>query len=147
MRTREKTTLYLRSETVQALSDYLHRHAPHLRSKSDVVELLLCRALQDTADARGERAAVEGVRDEIVSYLAQQSDRLAALLLQSGKDAHRAAQMVELLSARILDDTHAAARLAEEARLRAGARYTRRDLPPPDSRQAWETNAADTAAP
>jgi len=122
-----KTTLYLRDETVHELAEYLQQHAPHLHSKSDAVEYLLHYAL-----AHIVRETPVG-HDEIVSLLKQQADRLAALLVESGKDAHRAARLVEVLSAQLLDDTHDPARIAEEARLHAVAHYTRRDLTGTDS--------------
>jgi len=71
-------------------------------------------------------------RELISTYLAtlidQHFNQLMTLLQQNGKDAHRAAQMAEALSAQLLNDTYETARIAEEARLRATARYTRRDL-------------------
>lgn len=133
-----KTTLYLHTETVHALTMYLENHAPQLRSKSDAVDYLLRRALEHATDEGTEQAIAITVRDEIATLLDRQSNRIAALLVQSGRDAHRAAQMVEALSAQLLDDTYEAARLAEEARLRASAHYTRREHPSSDTSVTYE---------
>ncbi len=123
-----KTTLYLRAETVQALADYLERHVSHLRSKSDAADYLLRVAL-DNADCRETtQGFTAAAYDDLATLLDRHFNQLVALLQQNGKDAHRAAQMAEALSAQLLNDTYETARLAEEARLHATARYTRRDL-------------------
>jgi len=123
-----KTTLYLRAETVQALADYLERHVSHLRSKSDAADYLLRVALDNTACGESTQGSAAAAYDDLATLIDQHFNQLVTLLQQNGKDAHRAAQMAEALSAQLLNDTYETARIAEEARLRATARYTRRDL-------------------
>jgi len=138
--TKEKTILYLDTATVQALTDYARRHARRVRSKSDAADQLLQRALTGDMDEGTERilapmiaeivreTARREILDQIAPLLDRQSNRLAALLVQSGKDAHRAARIVETVLAEVTGDAQGAARLSEEARLRAGAQYSRRGL-------------------
>ncbi len=123
-----KTTLYLRAETVQALANYLERHVSHLRSKSDAADYLLRVALNNAACGEGTQGSAAAVYDDLATLLDRHFNQLVTLLQQNGKDAHRAAQMAEALSAQLLNDTYETARISEEARLHATACYTRRDL-------------------
>lgn len=137
---KEKTILYLSAETVQALVDYARRHAPRFRSKSHAADHLLHRALTGDLDEGTERilapviaeivreATRREVLDAVAPLLDRQSNRLAALLVQSGKDAHRAASLAEEVLAHLLGSGEQASRVGEEARLQAGARYSRRGL-------------------
>lgn len=143
---KEKTILYLGAETAQALVDYVRRHAPRFRSKSDAADYLLHRALTGDIDEGTERilapvlaevvreAARREVLDAIAPLLDRQTNRLATLLVQSGKDAHRAAQLAEEILALLSGNMEGAARAGEEARLRAGAHYSRRGLGATDVR-------------
>jgi len=138
--TKEKTVLYLNATTVQSLTDYVRRHARRVRSKSDAADQLLQRALTGDLDEGTERilapiiaeivreTARREILDQIAPLLDRQSNRLAALLVQSGKDAHRAARVAEMVLAHLTGDAQGAARLSEEAQLRAGAQYSRRSL-------------------
>ncbi len=131
----QRTVVYLRVETAQALVDYGRRHATRFRSRSAVADHLLRRALTGELDEGMEdvlapalvRAVRETVRREIAEQMGplieRQSQRLAGLLVQSGKDAHRAARIAEGALGHLLADPAHAARVAEEARLQAGARY------------------------
>lgn len=142
---KEKTILYLSVETVQALIDYARRHAPRFHSKSHAADHLLHRALTGDLDEGTERIIApviaeivrEATRREVLDVIAplldRQSNRIAALLVQSGKDAHRAAQLSEQLLAHVLGNTEQASRAGEEARLQAGARYSRRGLSATDA--------------
>ena len=109
----ERTVLYLRVETAQALAGYGLRHASRFRSRSAAADHLLRRALMGELDEGMEgvlapalvRAVRETVRREIADQtgplIERQSQRLAGLLVQSGKDAHRAARIAEVALGRI----------------------------------------------
>ncbi|MHB8646190.1 MAG: hypothetical protein ACYDAR_10430 [Thermomicrobiales bacterium] len=148
---KQRTVLYLTAETAHALGEYLRLHRARFRSRSDAAEHLLRRALAGGLDEGVEdllaptivRAVREATRREIQdgvgALVERQSNRLAALLVGSGKDAFRAARIAEVVLGHLLADPVRAARVAEEARLQAGARYrpgsngdgeSRGDLPP-----------------
>ena len=141
----ERTVLYLQVETAQALAGYGLRHASRFRSRSAAADHLLRRALMGELDEGMEgvlapalvRAVRETVRREIADQtgplIERQSQRLAGLLVQSGKDAHRAARIAEVALGHLLADPARAARVVDEADLQAGARYRR--SPPPDEGQ------------
>lgn len=147
----ERTVLYLQVETVQALAGYGLRHASRFPSRSAAADHLLRRALMGELDEGMEgvlapmlvRAVRETLRREIADQtgplIERQSQRLAGLLVQSGKDAHRAARIAEVVLGHLLADPARAARVVDEADLRAGTRYRRstsqgqgpgRDVPP-----------------
>ena len=128
----EQVTLYVEAETAMALTNYLRRHADHFGSRSDAADNLLRHALTNIGEMDARRVGEEAMRAAIAPLLAGYAERIAALLMQSGKDAHRAVQLGEALAAHLLPSEHEAARIAEEARLRATARYTRRDLTIPE---------------
>ncbi|GEM_PF-2223202 len=133
----ERTVLYLQVETIQALAGYELRHASRFRSRSAAADHLLQRALMGELDEGTEgvlaptlvRAVRETVRREIADQtgplIDRQSQRLAGLLVQSGKDAHRAARIAEVALGHLLADPSRAARVADEADLQAGSRYRR----------------------
>jgi hypothetical protein len=132
---KQRTTLYLTAETAYALGEYLRLHRARFRSRSDAAEHLLRRALAGALDEGMEnllapvivRAVREATRREIGdgvgALVERRSNRLAALLVGSGKDAYRAARIAEVALGHLLADSAQAARVAEEARLQAGARY------------------------
>jgi len=139
---KQRTVLYLTAETAHALGEYLRLHRACFRSRSDAAEHLLRRALAGGLDEGVEdllaptivRVVREATRREIqdgVGVLVErQSNRLAALLVGSGKDAYRAARIAEVALGHLLADPVRAAQIAEEARLQAGARYRPGDPPP-----------------
>ena len=132
---KQRTTLYLTAETAYALGEYLRLHRARFRSRSDAAEHLLRRALAGALDEGMEdllaptivRAVREVTRREIQdgmgALVERQSNRLATLLVGSGKDAYRAARMTEVALGHLLADPARAAQIVEEARLQAGARY------------------------
>ena len=132
---KQRTTLYLTAETAYALGEDLRLHPARFRSRSDAAEHLLRRALAGALAEGMEdllapvivRAVREATRREIGdgvgALVERQSNRLAALLVGSGKDAYRAARIAEVALGHLLADSAQAARVAEEARLQAGARY------------------------
>jgi hypothetical protein len=135
MMNRRRCTIFLTSDIERALADYAHRNRGRFPTASRAAEHLLARALAGAPDEGMEgllaptivRAVREATRREIgdgVGVLVErQSNRLAALLVQSGKDAYRAARIAEVALGHLLADPAHAARVAEEARLQAGARY------------------------
>jgi hypothetical protein len=76
----------------------------------------------------------EEVRDHVSALLKAQTERLASLLartdqdaLAAGKDAASAASVAEAVLEVVTGDPARAQTVADEARLRAGAKYARRD--------------------
>jgi hypothetical protein len=127
--------VYLDAETEIALREYVHRHRGRFPSVSRAAEHLLARALAGGLDEGVEellapaivRAVREATRREIQdgmgALVERQSNRLAALLVGSGKDAYRAARVAEVALGHLLADPVRAAQIAEDAQLQAGARY------------------------
>ncbi len=127
--------VYLDAETERALRDYARRHRGRFPSVSRAAAHLLGHALTGWLDEGMEdllaptivRAVREATRREIAdgvgALMERQSNRLAALLVGSGKDAYRAARIAEVALGHLLADPVRAAQIAEEARLQAGARY------------------------
>ncbi len=127
--------VYLDAETERALRDYARRHRGGFPSVSRAAEHLLARALAGALDegvedllapiiVRAVRdAARREIQDGVGALVERQSNRLAALLVGSGKDAYRAARIAEVALGHLLADPVRAAQIAEEARLQAGARY------------------------
>ncbi len=142
MTTKTRTDLYLSRTTETALREYVRCHHDRFRTTSQAAEHLLARALMSPVDEGREsllvphlvRAVRETVREEVTAqvhpFLDRQTHRLAMLLVQSGKDAYRAARIAEVALGHLLADPAHAARVAEEARLQAGARYRPGDPPP-----------------
>ncbi len=139
---RRRCTIFLAPDVERALDDYAHRHRVRFPTASRAAEHLLARALAGGLDEGVEdllaptivRVVREATRREIqdgVGVLVErQSNRLAALLVGSGKDAYRAARIAEVALGHLLADPVRAAQIAEEARLQAGARYRPGDPPP-----------------
>jgi len=135
MTTKTRTDLYLSRTTETALREYVRCHHDRFRTTSQAAEHLLARALMSPVDEGREsllvphlaRAVRETVREEVAAQvyplLDRQSHRLAMLLVQSGKDAYRAARIAEVALGHLLADPVRAAQVAEEARLQAGGRY------------------------
>ena len=127
--------VYLDAETEIALREYARRHRGRFPSVSRAAAHLLGHALTGWLDEGMEdllaptivRVVREVTRREIQdgvgALVERQSHRLAALLVGSGKDAYRAARIAEVALGHLLADPAQAARVAEEARLQAGARY------------------------
>jgi hypothetical protein len=134
--------VYLDAETERALREYARCHRDRFPSVSRAAAHLLGHALTSWLDESMEdllaptivRVVREATRREIqdgVGVLVErQSNRLAALLVGSGKDAYRAARIAEVALGHLLVDPVRAAQIAEEARLQAGARYRPGDPPP-----------------
>ena len=137
---KRKTILYLTAETAAALGEYQRRHRERFRSPSAAAEHLLGRALTAGLDegtegllvpilARAvEEAAARAVEARVAPLLKGQTDRLAGLLVRSGKDALVGVGVGVAILERLTGDRAAARRLAEEARLAAGSAYTARGL-------------------
>ncbi len=127
--------VYVDAATEIALREYARRHRDRFPSVSRAAAHLLGHALTADLDEGVEgllaptivrvvrEATRREVRDGVGALVERQSNRLAALLVGSGKDAHRAARMAEVLLGHLLADPARAAQVAEEARLQAGARY------------------------
>jgi len=137
---KRKTILYLTAETAVALGEYQRRHRDRFGSPSAAAEHLLRRALEAEVDeglegllipalARAvEAAAARAVEARVAPLLKGQTDRLAGLLVRSGKDALSGYGVGVAILERLTGDPAAARRLAEEARLRSGAAYIARGL-------------------
>ena len=144
--TKQKTILYLSAETVGALMEYQRLHRARFRSASAAADHLLGRALGGELDEGMEgllaplveRAVREATREEVADavkrLLDRQTNRLAALLVQSGKDAHRAAGLGLAVLERQTGDVGRAAAIARDVELKAGARYRRDGLRAPGER-------------
>ncbi len=140
MAPRARREIYLTAETDLALAEYARRHRARFRTTSQAVEHLLGRALATEMDEgtegllapliarRVEEAAARAVEARVAPLLAAQTDRLAGLLVRSGKDALGAYGLGVAILARLTGDAAIARRLAEEARLAAGPAYTARGL-------------------
>jgi len=137
---KQRTVLSLSPETVCALGEYQQRHRERFRSPSAAAEHLLRRALTTEIDegtegllipalARAvEEAAARAVEARVAPLLKGQTDRLAGLLVRSGKDALSGYGVGVAILERLTGDREGARRLAEEARLAAGPAYTARGL-------------------
>ncbi len=138
--TKQRTVLSLSPEIVCALGEYQRRHRARFGSPSAAAEHLLRRALEAGLDegtegllipalARAvEEAAARAVEARVAPLLKGQTDRLAGLLVRSGKDALSGYGVGVAILERLTGDRAAAWRLAEEARLQSGAAYTARGL-------------------
>ena len=132
--------VFLGPATATALADYQARRRGQFRSVSAAVEHLLQRALVGELDEgldgllaplierRVEEAAARAIEARVAPLLAAQTDRLAGLLVRSGKDARSGVGLGVAILERLTGDPALARRLAEEARLAAGPAYTARAL-------------------
>lgn len=135
-----KTTLHLDPTVLAALDAYQHRHRRTLPTRSAATSLLLRRALLAAIDpdadgllapevARQVEAAAERVvREEVATLLRAQTDRLAGLLVKSGKDARSACGIGAAILEQVTGDRALARRLTDEARLASGPAYTARGM-------------------
>jgi len=135
-----KVTIHLDPTVAAALASYQQRHRRELPTRSAAAGRLLQRALLAAVDAdldgllaplvarQVEAAAERVVREEIAVLLRAQTDRLAGLLVRSGKDARAGASLGMAILEQLTGDRQHARRLADEARLAAGAAYTARGL-------------------
>lgn len=142
---KERHVIYLTSATAVAVADYRARRHTQFRSNSETVEHLLQRALMGAFDEGMEglvapvlarlvqQATARAVEGTLATLLATQTDRLAALLIRSdrdtiaaGKDAAGAFAIAIAVLEVVLGDRARAIALAEDARLKAGAKYARR---------------------
>jgi hypothetical protein len=138
--TKDRQVIYLGAATAAALADYHARRRGQFKSVSATVEHLLQRALLGELDEgmegllapviarRVEEAAARAVEERVATLLRAQTDRLAALLVRSGKDALGGYGVGVAILERLTGDPAVARRLAEEARLAAGPAYTARGL-------------------
>lgn len=137
---KHKTILYLSAATRLALAEYQRRHQRRFRSTSQAAEHLLGRALTGELDEGMEgllapliaRAVREATREQVADgmklLLDRQTNRLAALLVRSGKDALSAYWLGVALAEEVIGDKATAQRLARDAKLKAGPAYTRQGL-------------------
>lgn len=138
--TKIRLAVYLDAATAEALAAWQQRHRGRCRSLSEAGQHLLGRALLAEVDEglegllipilerRVEEAAERAVREEIIALLRAQTDRLAGLLVRSGKDARASATIGAAILEQVTGDRALARRLADEARLASGAAYTARGL-------------------
>ena len=146
MAAKMRTVLYLSPATARALAEYQGRERRRFPSVSAAGDHLLGRALQGELDEGMEgllaplleRAVREATREEVADAVKRlldgQTNRLAALLVQSGKDAHRAAGLGLAVLERQTGDVGRAAAIARDVELKAGARYRRDGLRAPGER-------------
>lgn len=137
---KQRHNLYLSAETAAALTAYHARHRRQFRSQSEVADHLLQRALLGEVDEglegllvpRLERAveaaAARAVEARVAPLLRAQTDRLAGLLVKSGKDALSGFGVGVAILERLTGDRAQAGRIADDARLKAGPAYTARGL-------------------
>ena len=137
---KQRTVLFLSPETERALTEYARLHRRRFRSTSEAAEHLLQRALLGQVDEGAEGLLVPLLRqvvqettrrelhDQLAPLLRAQTDRLAGLLVRSGKDAFSAYGVGVAVLERLVGDRARALAIAEEVRLRAGPQYTRPGL-------------------
>ena len=141
MATKLRHNIYLSREVSAALGSYYERQRDRFRSLSEAVEHLLRRALfravseeEDELLAPAVAAAVrQAQRDHLQAVLRVQTERIASLLARTDQDALAAAReaasavgvAAEVLAV-VTGDPARAQAVADEALLRAGAKYARR---------------------
>ena len=146
MARRHRVVVYLDDETAAALDDYQARHRREFHSASAALQHLLRRALLGAVTEDGEgllapalarlvrEAAGREIQDRLAPLLKAQTERLAALLVRTDRDAVAAAKDAAVAAAVatalvevVTGDPVGAQAVADEARLRAGAKYARRE--------------------
>ncbi|HET8630026.1 MAG TPA: hypothetical protein VFL91_21610 [Thermomicrobiales bacterium] len=132
---KRRTVLFLSPETACALTEYGRLHRARFRSTSEAADHLLRRALLEGVDEGTEgllapllrRVVQETTRrelhDQLAPLLHAQTDRLAGLLVRGGQDAASAYGVGVAVLERLTGDAARARAIAEDVRLRAGARY------------------------
>lgn len=143
MSTKARNELYLSQEVAVALGEYTRRHRARFRTTSQAANHLLRRALMDALDEGTEAimaplirqvvrdATRQEIEDGLAVRLAAQTERLAGLLVRSGKDAAGTFEIATAILERVLGDPVRAREIAADARLRAGAQYARGAAKPP----------------
>ena len=133
---KERYTVNLSTATAAALTDYKARRRSRFTSVSEAADHLLQRALIGEVDEglegllvpllerRVEEAAARAVEERVAPLLKAQTDRLAGLLVKSGKDALSSVGVGVAILERLTGDRATAQRVAAEARLQAGPAYT-----------------------
>jgi hypothetical protein len=134
---KQRRELYLGAEVDAALAEYARRHRDRFRTTSQAAEHLLRRALlggmgegtegllAPVIERAVREAAAGAVEGRVLPLLEAQSERLAGLLVRSGKDALSAHHLGAMILEELTGDPARARHAAEEARLRAGAGYAR----------------------
>ena len=137
MTAKVRTVLYLSPATARALAEYQRRERRRFPSVSAAGDHLLGRALQGELDEGMEgllaplleRAVREATREEIArgigALLERQTNRLAGLLVKSGKDALAAYWLGVALAEEVTGDKARVQRIARDAKLKAGPAYSR----------------------
>ena len=140
MSPKRRREVFLTAETDLALAEYARRHRDRFRTPSQAAEHLLRRALIGEVDEgmegllvpvlerAGEAAAARAVETRLAPLLRAQTDRLAGLLVKSGKDALSGFGVGVAILERLTGDRTTAQRIAADARLQAGPAYTARAL-------------------
>ena len=146
MATKRRHNVYLTREVSDALVAYHERHRDKFRFESEAIDHLLRRALLGVVSEESEgllapavervvrEATRQEVRDHMEGLIRAQTERLASLLartdqdaIAAGKDAAASASVAAEVLATVTGDPARAQAVAEEARLRAGAKYARRN--------------------
>ena len=146
MAAKRRHNVYLSRETSDALVAYRERHRDTFRFESEAIEHLLRRALLGVVSEEAEgllapavervvrEATRQEVRDHVEGLIRAQTERLAGLLartdqdaLAAGKDAAASTTVAAAILEVVTGDPVRAQAVAGEARLRAGAKYARRD--------------------
>ena len=134
---KQRRELYLSAEVDTALAEYARRHRDRFQTASQAAEHLLRRALLSGMDEGTEgllapvieravrEAAAGAVERRVLPLLQAQTERLAGLLVRSGKDALSAHHLGATILEELTGDPDRARQAAKEARLRAGAEYAR----------------------
>ncbi len=146
MATKRRHNVYLPRETSDALVAYHERHRDRFRFESEAIDHLLRRALLGVVSEEAEgllapaiervvrEATRQEVRDHTEGLIRAQTERLASLLartdqdaIAAGKEAAAAGTVAAEVLAAVTGDPARAQAVADEARLRAGAKYARRN--------------------
>ncbi|MDP9478357.1 MAG: hypothetical protein M3R38_22195 [Actinomycetota bacterium] len=132
-----RTTVYVDADTDLALRDYARRHRISIGEANNQ---LLRRALFDSLDEGTEAmlvpeirkavaaAAAREIREHVTRLLEAQTNRLAALLVTSGRDAFVARKLARDCFEDLTDDPRGADEREQDAWLKSRTRYTRDGL-------------------
>ncbi len=132
-----RTTVYVDADTDLALRDYARRHRISIGEANNQ---LLRRALFDSLDEGTEamlvpeirkavrEAAGREIREHVTRLLEAQTNRLAALLVASGRDAFVARKLARDCYEDLTDDPQGADERENDAWLKSRTRYTRDGL-------------------
>ena len=140
MSPQRRSAIYLSADSELALEEYARRKRGRFRTTSQAAEHLLRRALVSEVDEgmegllvpvlerAVEAAAARAVETRMAPLLLTQTDRLAGLLVKSGKDALSGFGVGVAILERLTGDRATAQAIAKDARLKAGPVYTRQGL-------------------